>query len=174
MRDFIDCDPKYTPVFFTSPTEAQTEHMHQIKTRSKTKGLKTIHKISTRTLPVCKLLKYGSAPKIETPHIWPLWNSQPKDFDVQQIDCEVDTGAGCNILLVYKVKVLFGQEWLDCLQPPTVYIEAHGGKPVHNLGSCIVYLHNGKQTFRVLCQVTDTNGYFILGSEQAQQMNCIS
>ena len=55
-----------------------------------------------------------------------------------------------------------------------VYIEEYGGKPVHNLGSCIVYLHNGNQTFRVLCQVTDTNGYFILGREQTQQMNYIS
>ena len=43
--------------------------------------------------------------------------------------------------------------------------------PVHNLGSCIVYMHNGNKTYRVLCQITDMKGYFILGREQAQHMN---
>ena len=54
-----------------------------------------------------------------------------------------------------------------------VYIEAYGGKPVHNLGSCLVYMHNGHKIYRVLCQVTDTKGYFILDREQSQQMNYI-
>ena len=34
-------------------------------------------------------------------------------------------------------------------------------------------MHNGHKIYRVLCQVTDTKGYFILGREQAQQMNYI-
>ena len=54
-----------------------------------------------------------------------------------------------------------------------VYIKAYVGKPVHNLGSCIVYMHNGHKIYRVLCQVTDTKGYFILGREQALHMNYI-
>ena len=34
-------------------------------------------------------------------------------------------------------------------------------------------MHNGHKIYRVLCQVTDTKGYFILGREKAQQMNYI-
>ena len=103
-RDFIDSAPEYTPLFFTSPTEEQTEHMHQIQT-----GSKTIHKISTRILPICKLLKQGSAPKKGNPHIQPLWISLSKDSNVQQIDHEVDTGAGCNIVPATKQKCSLGR-----------------------------------------------------------------
>ena len=70
-----------------------------------------------------------------------------------------------------KQKPYLGKDWLNSLQPPTVFIKAYGGKPVHNLGSCIVYMHNEHKTYRTLCQVMNTKGYFILCREQAQQMN---
>jgi len=47
-------------------------------------------------------------PKSE-PHIRPLWISQESSSQIFQIDCEVDTGASCNILPLYKAKALFGQ-----------------------------------------------------------------
>ena len=34
-------------------------------------------------------------------------------------------------------------------------------------------MHNEHKIYRVLCQVIDTKGYFILGTEHAQQMNYI-
>ena len=34
-------------------------------------------------------------------------------------------------------------------------------------------MYIGHKIYRVLCQVTDTKAYFILGREQAQQMNYI-
>ena len=43
-------------------------------------------------------------------NIRPLWVAQSKDSKIHQTDCEVDTGAGCNILPVHKAKELFGQE----------------------------------------------------------------
>ena len=43
-------------------------------------------------------------------HIRPLWVAQSKDSKMHQTDCEVNTGAGCNILPVHKAKELFGQE----------------------------------------------------------------
>ena len=52
---------------------------------------------------------------------------------MQQTDCEVDTGAGCNILLLYKVREIFKQQQLS-LDQPTVYIQAFGGQTVRNLG----------------------------------------
>ena len=45
-------------------------------------------------------------------HIRPLWLSQSPNFKIQQIDFEVDTKAGCNILLFYKVRIYLGQN--DC------------------------------------------------------------
>ena len=51
-----------------------------------------------------------SHPKSSNPNIKPLWILWSQNFPVQQIDCEVDTGAGCNVLPAYKAGVLFGQE----------------------------------------------------------------
>ena len=46
----------------------------------------------------------------DTEHIRPLWVSQSRGPPVSQTNCEVDTGAGCNILPVHKAQQLFGQE----------------------------------------------------------------
>ena len=46
----------------------------------------------------------------DTEHIRPLWVSQSKGAPVLQTNCEVDTGAGCNILPAHKAQQLFGQE----------------------------------------------------------------
>ena len=46
----------------------------------------------------------------DTEHIRPLWVAQSQGSRILQTDCEVDTGAGCNILPVHKAQQLFGQE----------------------------------------------------------------
>ena len=74
-REFIDHAPEYTPVFFMSPTEAQTGTVHQIQTCSKTRSLDVIHKLTTKTLPVCKLSKQDHTLKNSNPHIRSLWVS---------------------------------------------------------------------------------------------------
>ena len=43
-------------------------------------------------------------------HIQPLWISQSRNSNISRTECEVDTGAGCNILPFHKAKELFGQE----------------------------------------------------------------
>ena len=43
-------------------------------------------------------------------HIRPLWVAESMNSKVQQTMCEVNTGAGCNILLVHEAKRLFGKE----------------------------------------------------------------
>ena len=48
--------------------------------------------------------------KVKTEHIRPLWVAQSQGSQVFQTDCEVDTGAGCNILPAHKAQQLFGQE----------------------------------------------------------------
>ena len=59
----------------------------------------------SKTIPVTSL-QAPSAGK----HISPLWISQSTDSAMQQIDCEVHTGAGCNILPLYKAREIFKQE----------------------------------------------------------------
>ena len=42
------------------------------------------------------------------------------------------------------------------------------------LGSCIVYLHTGVQTFKVLCQVTNTDECFLMGRQTAKLMGYVN
>ena len=46
----------------------------------------------------------------DTKHIRPIWVAQSQGSQILQTDCEVDTGAGCNILPAHKAQQLFGQE----------------------------------------------------------------
>ena len=46
----------------------------------------------------------------DTEHIRPLLVAQSQGSQVFQTDCEVDTGAGCNILPTHKAQQLFDQE----------------------------------------------------------------
>ena len=40
----------------------------------------------------------------DTEHIRPLWVAQSQGFQILHTDCEVDTGAGCNILPTHKAQ----------------------------------------------------------------------
>ena len=65
-----------------------------------------------------------------------------------QIDCEVDTGASCNILPLYKAKALFGDDLK--MGKPTGNLKGYNDSPVENLGSCIMYLYHGNRRYRAL------------------------
>ena len=80
------------------------------------------------------------------PHIRSLWISQEFSSQAYQISCEVDTGASCNILPLYKAKALFRDDIR--LAKPTVNHDS----PVVNFGSCIVYLYQGGKKYRVLVE----------------------
>ena len=58
-----------------------------------------------------------------------------------KLRCEVDMGAGCNIMPLHKAQQHFSKELLGTLDLPRVSIEAYGGQPICSLGSCIVYLN---------------------------------
>ena len=74
--EYVNCIPdEYEPVYFNAP-------IHYLKT------------VAIESL---------NHPKSE-PHIRPLWLSQEPSSQIFQIDCEVDTGASCNILPLYKAK----------------------------------------------------------------------
>ena len=130
---------EYEPVYFNAP----------------------IHRLKTVTVESL------NHPKSE-PHIRPLWLSQESSSQIFQIDCEVDTGASCNILPLYKAKPLCGKDLK--LGKPTVNLKGYNDSPVGNLGSCIVYLYHGNKIYRVLCEVADSKGHMTLGRKQALVM----
>ena len=92
---------------------------------------------------------------------------------ILQTDCEVDSGAGCNILPTHKAQQLFGQEWLKTLSPPRVQIEAYGGQSIHSLGSCVLHLHIDNKAFPTIFEVTNMTGPIILSRLQAKAMGYV-
>ena len=106
-------------------------------------------------------------------HIRPLWLLQSPNSDIAKTECEVDTGAGCNIMPLHKAQQHFSKEWLDALDQPRVHIEAYGGQPIYSLGSCVVYLHIDNKVFPTIFEVTDTPGPIILGRKHAKAMGYV-
>ena len=143
VQQYQDCTPgEYSPMYFNA----------------------SVHQLTT-----AKILSLNQ-PRPE-PQIRPLWLSQSLSSRVFKIECEVDTGASCNILPLYKAKALFGDNLK--LGPPTVDLIGYNDSPVKNLGSCVVFLYHGKETYRILCEVADSRGYMILGRQQALRMNYV-
>ena len=91
------------------------------------------------------------------------------------MNVEIDTGARCKIVPLYKVQELFGQEGLvQRLSPPTVRIKAYSNQEVKVMGSIVLYMYMSEKTDRVIWQVTNTTGVPILGRTQTKLMNYIS
>ena len=89
---------------------------------------------------------------------------------IYQIECEIDSGAGCNVMPLYLHKSLFGDKEL---LPTSVQIFGYGESPVANLGACTIAIHTGnsQDPQMTTCQVTDT---LIPGRETAQKVGCIA
>ena len=46
----------------------------------------------------------------QSEHIQPAWIAQSQNSKKHQVDIEIDTRAGCNVMPLYKMHELFGQE----------------------------------------------------------------
>ena len=68
----------------------------------------TIPKSTVKNLKTIALVQQLSTNYNE--YIWPLWICQSRSSNISRTVCEVDTGAGCNVLPFHKAKELFGQE----------------------------------------------------------------
>ena len=100
-------------------------------------------------------------------HIKPLWLSATSEGPIHQVECEIDTGAGCNVMPLY----MFGDKEL---MPTSVQTFGYGESPIANLGACTITIHtSNKQSQMATSQVTDTRGYLILGRTTAQQIGYI-
>ena len=49
-------------------------------------------------------------------------------------------------------------------------LKGYNDSPVENLGSCSVYLHHAKKTYKVSCEMADSKSHMILGRQQALLM----
>ena len=56
----------------------------------------------------CAVSRLGANEQSE--HIQPVWIAQSQSSKKHQVDVEIDTGTGCNVMPLYKVQELFGQE----------------------------------------------------------------
>ena len=81
----------YPPPFFISRNEPKSPQA-------------SVKMLQTEVIEVCQLSERSSE------HIRPAWISRSKDSTIKEIDCEVDTGAGCNVIGYNQAKELFGQE----------------------------------------------------------------
>ena len=81
----------YPPPFFISRNEPRTPQT-------------SVKMLQTETVEVCQLSERKSE------HIQLAWISRSKDSLIEQINCEVDTGAGCNVIGHNQAKDFFGQK----------------------------------------------------------------
>ena len=62
----------------------------------------------------CNSLKtvklFGLGANDQSEHIQPAWIAQSQNSKKHQVDIEIDTGVGCNVMPLYKVHEHFGQE----------------------------------------------------------------
>ena len=74
----------------------------------------TLYLISREELPQanCNSLKTEQASRLganeQSEHIQPAWIAQSQNSKKHQVDIEIDTGAGCNVMPLSKVQELFG------------------------------------------------------------------
>ena len=64
----------------------------------------SVKMLQTEVIEVCQLSERNPE------HIHPGWISRSKNAPIEQIDCEVDTGAGCNVISLNQAKELYQQE----------------------------------------------------------------
>ena len=100
-----------------------------------------------------------------------MWLSLEPNSALKKLNCEVDTGAGCNVLPYNLLKSTFGDVKL---KPATVRIIAYDDNAVEVMGSCILHAHTDSKVYRLECQVTQTEGHFILGRDTAVQMKYVA
>ena len=96
------------------------------------------------------------------PHIRPTQLSLQPNSPIQKLNCEVDTGAECNVL-PYNIH-----------KPATVHIIACDDNTVEVMGSCIIHAQSGKTVCKLECQVNKTEGYFFLGRDTDVKMNYVN
>ena len=95
-----------TSSFSAQPYSSKSDHPPPFFiSRKEANMLQTsVKMMQTETTEIYQLSERNSE------HISPAWISKSKDSEIEQIDCEVDTGAGCNVIGLKQAKKLLKQE----------------------------------------------------------------
>ena len=168
---------QYSTPYFMSRNELPQANCNNLQTIPYTTpyfmSRKELPQANCNSLQTTQVSRLGANGKSE--QILPACITESQNSEMHQMNVEIDTGAGCNVMPLYKVKELFGQEWLvQRLSPPTVRIKAYSDQEVKILGSIVLYVHTSKKTDRVTWQVMNTTGVPILVRSQAKHMNYIN
>lgn len=101
----------------------------------------------------------------------PIWIRTPDKSSIHELMCEIDTGAGCNVMPKY----LYSQVTNKPLDPPKTRITAYGDHQIHVLGSLQTEaIVNSNECHDIQWQVTDTKGPAILGLLSAEVLGYVS
>ena len=102
---------------YSSPQSAQSQETLQDYNQSLgTAQYSTLYFVSKEELPeaTCNSLKTVQVSRLganeQSEHIQPARIAQSQNSKKHQLDVKIDTGAGCNVMPLYKVQELFGQE----------------------------------------------------------------
>ena len=102
---------------YSSPQPTQSQETPQDYNQSLgTAQYSTPYFVSKEELPqmTCNSLKTVQVSRLgaseQSEHIRPAWIAQSQNSKKHQLDVKIDTGAGCNVMPLYKVQKLFGQE----------------------------------------------------------------
>ena len=106
-------------------------------------GYEFIDCIPSVTMHMLKTVKIKS---INSPQSNPHISLEP-NLSIQKLNCEVDTGAGCNILPYSILKSTFGDV---TLKHATVHIIAYDDNAVKVMGFCIIHAHSGKTVYKLV------------------------
>ena len=113
-------------------------------------GYEFVDCIPSVTIHMLKTVKVKSISCPQSnPYIRPAWLSLEPNSPIQKLNCEVDTGAGSNVLPYSILKSTFGDV---TLKPATVHIIAYDDNAVKVMGSCIIHAHSGKTVYKLECQ----------------------
>ena len=102
---------------YTSPQCMQSQKTLQDYNQSlETAQYSTPYFMSKEELPqtTCNSLKTVQVSRLgankQSEHIQPAWIAQSQNSKKHQLDVEIDTGTGCDVMPLHKVQELFGQE----------------------------------------------------------------
>ena len=87
------CNQSLETAQYSTPYFISREELPQVKCNT------------LKTIQVSRLVANGQSEYIQL-----AWVSQSQISKMHQMDTEIDTGAGCNVMPLYKVHKLFGQE----------------------------------------------------------------
>ena len=100
---------------YASPQPIQSQKTARLQPKSRDCTiLHTIFQVKGRVATDCNSLKTVQVSRLganeQSEQIQPAWITQSQNSKKHQVDVKIDTATGCNVMPLYKVQELFGQE----------------------------------------------------------------